>query len=81
MKAVDLPGHSARGGIGRIHGIFYCGAQGKQKAPAAVAFHGDGSFAVSALFFVRHGSGTGRGTGEKPLSAISDHRAVKGGLF
>ena len=81
MKAVDLPGHSARGGIGRIHGIFYCGAQGKQEVSAAAAFHGDGSSAVSALFFVRHGPGTGRGTGEKPLSAIFDHRAVKGSLF
>lgn len=81
MKAVDLPGHSARGGIGRIHGIFYCGAQGKQEVSAAAAFHGDGSSAVPRTVFVRHGPGTGRETGEKPLSAIFDHRAVKGSLF
>ena len=52
MKAVDLPGHSARGGIGRIHGIFYCGAQGKQKVSAAAAFHGDGSSAVPRTVFL-----------------------------
>ena len=52
MKAVDLPGHSARGGIGRIHGIFYCGAQGKQKVSAAAAFHSDGSSAVPRTVFL-----------------------------